>query len=217
MPRILSSCLFALTVATFGACGFYSGDTAPDSTPSGDALQNGDIIFQTSLSRQSEPIQLATNSPYSHVGIVYVNDGKTYVFEAVQPVKLTPLDAWIDRGKDDHYVVKRLKDTAGLTPDNLKAMRAVGEAWLGTSYDVKFQWSDDLLYCSELVWKVFDRGAGIQLCDPSGVDDLELTNPKVEALLIQRYGSRENVPDDEVIVTPADLFECDLLTTVVEH
>ena len=64
---------------------------------------------------------------------------------------------------------------------------------------------------------MYDRGADIQLCAPSGVDDLELSNPKVEALLIQRYGSRDNIPDDEVIVTPADLFDCDLLTTVVEH
>lgn len=187
------------------------------SSPSVEGLQNGDIIFQTSQSRQSVPIQLATNSPYSHVGIVYVNEGKEYVFEAVQPVKLTPLQDWIKRGKDGHYVVKRLKDTSSLTSENLKAMRTIGEAWLGTSYDLKFLWSDDLLYCSELVWKVYDRGADIQLCTPSGVDDLELSNPKVEALLIQRYGSRDNIPDDEVIVTPADLFDCNLLTTVVEH
>jgi hypothetical protein len=30
------------------------------------ALQNGDIIFQTSSSSQSKAIQLGTNSPYSH-------------------------------------------------------------------------------------------------------------------------------------------------------
>lgn len=186
---------------------------------SSEALQNGDIIFQTSQSRQSVPIQLATNSPYSHVGIVYVNEGKEYVFEAVQPVKLTPLEDWIKRGKDGHYVVKRLKDTSSLTPENLKAMRTVGEAWLGTSYDLKFQWSDDLLYCSELVWKVYERGAGIELCRASTVrdHDLDLNDPKVKALIEKRYGSLENVPLAEVIVTPEDLFACDLLESVVAH
>jgi hypothetical protein len=55
-------------------------------------IQNGDIIFQTSLSTQSKAIQLATNSPYSHCGIIYKDGEKFYVFEAVQPVKKTPLN-----------------------------------------------------------------------------------------------------------------------------
>ena len=35
----------------------------------------GDIIFQISKSSQSEAIQLATNSKYSHIGIIYEIDG----------------------------------------------------------------------------------------------------------------------------------------------
>ncbi len=46
----------------------------PDFDPA--LLRNGDIIFQTSRSGQSLPIQLATRSPWSHCGIVYVKDGK---------------------------------------------------------------------------------------------------------------------------------------------
>ena len=183
---------------------------------SSEALQNGDIIFQTSESRQSVPIQLATNSPYSHVGIVYIQDGRTFVFEAVQPVKSTPLQEWIDRGKDGHYVVKRLKDTSPLTEESLAAMLEIGESWRGRSYDGKFQWSDDLLYCSELVWKLYDRGAGIELCAPSSVGELELSDPKVLSLIKQRYPTG-NYPKDEVIVTPADLFGCSLLETVIKH
>src|SRR5262245_816721 len=78
---------------------------------------NGDVVFQTSRSAQSVAVQLATKSPYSHMGIVYLSDGKPFVFEAVQPVKLTPLDAWIERGEDGHFVAKRLKNAdARLTP-----------------------------------------------------------------------------------------------------
>jgi hypothetical protein len=56
-----------------------------------DQIKNGDIIFQTSLSQQSKAIQLATNSKYSHCGIIYKDNGQFYVYEAVQPVKITCL------------------------------------------------------------------------------------------------------------------------------
>ena len=54
--------------------------------------RDGDIVFHTSRSSQSLAIQLATKSPYSHMGIVYLRDGKPFVFEAVQPVKLIGVD-----------------------------------------------------------------------------------------------------------------------------
>lgn len=57
----------------------------------------GDIIFQTSKSNQSKAIQLATNSKYSHMGIIYKINGQVFVYEAVQPVKLTALTKWINR------------------------------------------------------------------------------------------------------------------------
>ena len=71
------------------------------------SLQNGDVIFHTSLSSQSKLIQEATNSNLSHVGIIYMRDGKPYVFEAVGPVKITPLDEWIYQGKDNKYKVSK--------------------------------------------------------------------------------------------------------------
>ena len=95
-------------------------------------LQNGDIIFQTSQSNQSKAIQLATHSPYSHVGIIYQIDGKWYVYEAVQPVKLTPIQKWIKRGKNGHFVVKRLKNAREiLTPQSLLKMKQTGEKFKG--------------------------------------------------------------------------------------
>jgi hypothetical protein len=60
-------------------------------------LQDGDIIFHESRSSQSAAIQLATKSRYSHMCLLYQNDGYWFVFEAVQPVKLTPLATWIAR------------------------------------------------------------------------------------------------------------------------
>ncbi|MEG0850228.1 MAG: YiiX/YebB-like N1pC/P60 family cysteine hydrolase, partial [Flavobacterium sp.] len=73
-------------------------------------IQDGDIIFQTSQSPQCEAVRIATNSKFSHCGIIYDINGKWFVFEAVQPVKLTPFEDWIQHGKDNKYVVKRLKN-----------------------------------------------------------------------------------------------------------
>jgi hypothetical protein len=70
-------------------------------------FEDGDIIFQTSESKQCEAVRIATNSKFSHCGIIYDIDGKWFVFEAVQPVKLTPIEDWITHGKGNKYVVKR--------------------------------------------------------------------------------------------------------------
>jgi hypothetical protein len=73
-----------------------------------DRLQEGDILFQQSKSSQSRAIAMATKSRYTHMGMLIDVDGGLVVLEAVQPVSLTSVDAWVARGEDDHVVVKRL-------------------------------------------------------------------------------------------------------------
>ena len=178
--------------------------------------RNGDVVFQTSRSSQSLAIQLATNSPYSHMGIVYVRDGEPLVFEAVQPVKLTPLSAWIERGEREHFVAKRLRDAdSQLTPETLRRMFAAGEKFTGKDYDLYFEWSDDRIYCSELVWKVFERGAGIRLGEQQTIADFDLSHPAVAAKVKERYGDR--IPRDEVVVSPAAIFNASNLITVYDN
>jgi hypothetical protein len=177
---------------------------------------NGDIVFQTSKSPQSQAIQLATKSPYSHMGLVYLRDSKPYVLEAVQPVKLTPLDAWVSRGKDGHFVARRLREAdAVLTPDTLRRMRAVGESFIGKDYDLYFGWSDQRIYCSELVWKIFDRGAGIQLGQLQRRGDFDFASLVVQAKVAERYGER--VPVQERVITPVAMFNAPQLETVFEN
>lgn len=177
---------------------------------------DGDIVFQTSRSSQSLAIQLATKSPYSHMGIVYVRDGQPFVFEAVQPVKLTPLTEWIERGERGHFVAKRLSDAdARLTLDTLRKMRAVGEQLAGKDYDPYFEWSDDRIYCSELVWKVFERGAGIELGELQTIAAFDLSHPAVQAKVRERYG--DHVPLDEIVVSPAAIFDAAGLEIVFER
>jgi uncharacterized protein YycO len=176
-------------------------------------FQNGDIIFQTSKSSQSKAIQLATNSKYSHMGIIYETSGQYYVYEAVQPVKLTKLNEWIRRGENSHYVVKRLKDSDKLlTNENLKKMKDFGEKFKGKNYDIYFEWSDDKIYCSELVWKIYKEVLDIEIGDLQKLKDFDLTNDIVKNKMKERYGDK--IPLDEKVISPSTMFDSDKLLTV---
>ena len=176
-------------------------------------FKNGDIIFQTSLSSQSKAIQLATHSTYSHCGLIYKEGADYFVFEAVQPVKRTPLNVWIARGKDAHFVVKRLKNAdVILSPTVLQKMKNVGETFMGKNYDVTFEWSDDKIYCSELIWKVYQRGAGIEVSKLEKLRDFNLTNEAVQKKMKERYGN--TIPMEETVISPVAIFDSALLETV---
>lgn len=179
-------------------------------------LKNGDIIFQTSKSPQSKAIQLATGSKYSHMGIVYQQEGEYFVYEAVQPVKLTPLKEWKQRGQNGQYVVKRLKDADKmLTESVLLKMKEVGKRFTGKSYDIYFEWSDDKIYCSELVWKIYKQAVGVEIGELQLLSSFDLTNPIVAEKLRERYGN--NIPLKEQVISPESMYQSNNLITVAEN
>jgi uncharacterized protein YycO len=181
-----------------------------------DEIKNGDLIFQTSLSGQSKAIQLATNSKYSHCGIVYSDNGQFFVFEAIQPVKTTPLDKWIARGKDGHYVIKRLKNASQvLTAKTLQKMKQEGNKFNGKNYDLTFEWSDENIYCSELIWKIYQRATGIEIGKLQKLSEFDLSNEAVKQKMKERYGDK--FPTDEIVISPAAIFDSELLTTVKQN
>ena len=199
---------YASVVAEDGKMGLYTKWNYSE-------LKNGDIIFHTSKSSQSKAIQLATKSKYSHMGIIYKQNDSFFVFEAVQPVKLTPLDKWIKRGIDYHFIVKRLKERDKyLTETNLNIMFQTGDKFEGRDYDIYFNWSDDKLYCSELVYKIY-HAIGIDIGDLEKLKDFDLSAEIVKNKLIERYG--ENIPFEEIVISPVSMFNSELLETVVEN
>jgi uncharacterized protein YycO len=178
-----------------------------------DYVEDGDIIFQTSKSSQSKAIQIATNSKYSHLGIIYKIEGNCFVYEAVQPVKLTPLNEWVARGEKGHYVIKRLKNSDKiLTPEIKNKMKTVGEKYRGKNYDLYFEWSDDRIYCSELVWKIYKNAADIEIGKLQKLSEFNLTDKSVIQKLKERYG--DNIPKDEIVISPSSMFESEKLITI---
>jgi len=170
-----------------------------------DTLMEGDILFQISTSGQGKAIQLATHSQYSHCGILFKEKNKWMVFEGVQPVKSTPLAKWIARGDKEHYVVKRLKKaTELLTPEVKSNIKAEAKKFIGKNYDLTFEWSDDRIYCSELVYKIYNRGAGISIGTLQELQDFDLSHPIVLQKIKERYGNK--IPLHETVISPGSLF-----------
>lgn len=142
--------------------------------------------------------------------------GEWMVFEAVQPVRLTPLQAWVKRGQGGHVVIKRLRDVDRLLPETtLRRMKAAGKQYLGKPYDLTFEWDDRRIYCSELVWKVYKEGADTELGSLQRLKDFDLSHPAVQNKMRERFGTK--VPMNEPVISPQAMFECPLLTTVVER
>lgn len=179
------------------------------------AVQEGDIIFQVSQSDLSTAIQLATHSKYSHCGIIFKRDDQWYVYEALQPVRYTPLMQWINRGKEQHFVIKRLKNAGTvLTPEVISKMKTAGERFNGRDYDFYFGWSDERIYCSELVWKIYNEVTGLEIGKLQQLKDFDLESPAVKQQMKEIYGN--SIPLTEKIISPVSMFESPLLTAVAE-
>jgi hypothetical protein len=193
----------------------YSSATSnPPAAGLASALRDGDLIFHESQSAQSEMVRALTESRWTHMGVIYLEPSGPMVFEAVSPVRQTALKDWTLRGKDRHFVTKRLRDAeTRLTPDVIAKMRKVGATWLGRPYDLRFRWDDERLYCSELVYKLFERGAGVRLGKLQTAAEMNLDDEKVQRALHKRFAGAKFDPN-ETVVTPDSIFHDDQLVEV---
>ena len=124
------------------------------------ALREGDLVFQHTGGEQGRAVQLATGSPWTHVGILFKHVGQWMVYEAVGPVQMTPLAEWTSHADDGHWTAKRWTQAdEELDTEALARLKKAGARSNGLPYDLQFGWSDQHIYCSELVWKMYKEGA----------------------------------------------------------
>ncbi len=195
-------------------CLFYTGLVLSFAqTPELPPLKSGDLIFQTSRSAQSQALQIVTQSKLSHMGVIFLRDDSLYVLEAVQPVKWTPLQSWIARGVEGRFTIKRLKNADSLlTAGKINQLLSAGQAYLGKNYDPYFEWSDDRIYCSELVWKIYNSAFNLQIGTQQKMAEFDFSHPLVKAKMMERFG--DNIPIDEWVITPEAMFQSGLLTQI---
>ena len=134
------------------------------------------------------------------------------MLEAAARVSYTPLSKWAAQGERGHYVVKRLRDNTVLTPQARERLAKAGAEYVGKPYDLVFAWSDEQIYCSELVWKIYQRKLGVKVGALAPLKSFDLTSPAVRAKMQERYG--KNLPWEEPIISPAAMYESDQLVTV---
>lgn len=137
------------------------------------------------------------------------------MLEAIGPVRVIALEEWIKQGEGGRYSLKRLAPKHGtLDAAAREGMRRVGERFMGKPYDTLFLWDDERIYCSELIWKVYAEGAGIELCPAQPLREFALEHPVVRKTMQERYGA--DPPWNEPMVAPSSLYDCPKLVTVAE-
>jgi hypothetical protein len=94
-------------------------------------------------------------------------------------------------------------------------MKKAGKVFDGKRYDRYFEWSDDRMYCSELVWKIYKNALGIEIGELKQLKDFDLSSPEVKKIVKKRYGNE--IPLNETVISPESMFNSRLLTTVMNE
>ena len=172
--------------------------------------KEGDMIFQSlPFGELTTVIEGATDSPYSHVGLVVKKNGFWYVREAIGKVRDTPLLWWILRGRGDTFSVYRLKKEY---QKNIPSLVKESQTFLGYPYDFHYELDDEKIYCSELIYKAYKRTTGRKLGKITTLSQLNWKPYKEFILSIEN-----TIPLDREIITPKDLAEAHELELVFNN
>jgi Permuted papain-like amidase enzyme, YaeF/YiiX, C92 family len=141
-------------------------------------LRNGDIVFRLGDARAvrgtfplSRFIASATGSPFSHTGIIAVEDGCPVVYDCSSAgVQRQPFEVWM-LDCIGAMGVKRLKpEHRDHIPGVLNYCRSKFEEQV--PFDYEFRLDDSAFYCVELTEKAF-RSQGLVLSEPVRIGDWE--------------------------------------------
>jgi hypothetical protein len=156
-------------------------------------LREGDVVFRMGdarVMRGIAPLSLfiagATESPFSHTGIVAIEDESPVVYDCSSDgIRRSPFEVWM-LDCVGSMGVKRLKaEHRRHIPGVIAYCREVFERQV--PFDFEFRMDDAALYCLELTEKAF-RSQGLALSDPVRIGDWEhLSKYPLTALLIPYF------------------------------
>ena len=190
MKKIFFAAIISLVTVLVSMLLFASCSNSIDDTN----LQEGDVVYIESQSSQSPYIKVGTMSKWTHCGVVVDTPQGLKVLEASKTVRLTSVEKFIGKAKNENWCVKRPKQKLSKPISYRK--------YLGQPYDLEFKFDNGKMYCSELVWLVY-KDQGIELCKPRKVSSFVQTRiPKVKKLMNKR-----NITMDQNAVAPVDLYK----------
>ncbi len=173
------------------------------------APKEGDFVFQSvPISDLTEAIEGATESLYSHVGVIIWKNNEWYVREAIGPVMDTPFTEWVGRGRyGQAFDAFRLR---GEYREHIPQLIKASEDFLDRPYDFKYDLDDEHIYCSELLYKAMLRASGRSLGKLQRLGEL---NWQPYRATIEKYEGGEP-PLDRRMITPRSLSEAEELEKV---
>jgi len=171
--------------------------------------REGDIVFQSlPAGPLTEAIEGISESPWSHCGVLVRERGKWMVAEAISDVHLTPLDQWVMRSRHCRFAAYRVNT---MSIEAVPKLRRELDAFMGKPYDYNYAPDDSEIYCSELVFKAFERALGIRV---GKWDRLGNLNWKPFEKFIRSMESG-GLPLEREMITPVALTRSPLVHAVV--
>lgn len=172
--------------------------------------QEGDILFQ-SLPRSllAKVMEDASESNYSHCGIITQQDGQWVVYEAYQKVKATPLLEVIFRGRNYGFAIYRFKpEKQKLISDTI----AQAKEHLDKPYDVRYIMdNDEEIYSAELIYNAYRKASGGESLGSLVTLGQLRWKPHRDTI---RYFERGPVPVRRLLITPKNLAQAPQLELV---
>ncbi|MEQ1675694.1 MAG: YiiX/YebB-like N1pC/P60 family cysteine hydrolase [Chitinophagaceae bacterium] len=131
-------------------------------------LQNGDVIFRNGTDEVSRAARSMNrkDTSFSHCGLVFIENDTPFVYHALggiynpsQKLRRDPLDSFCTPAENNAFGIYRYSLKEGQEEKLRSVVRGSFNA--GLKFDLFFNYqSDDVMYCSEFVFKSLNKSLG---------------------------------------------------------
>lgn len=176
-------------------------------------LQDGDIIFTSIPNTLYQSVEKASNSPTSHVGIIFNINGQWMVAESRVPISCyTPLADFIRRSKEGWFSIKRVN--RHFSSGDISKLRTACDLMIGKLYHLGFNYQSNRQFCSKFVYDAYQKSLGISVGKLQTLKQLLDANPDMSQTFwrVWYFGF---IPWNRLTVTPGSQFEDPYLLKVV--
>ena len=191
--------------------------------------QTGDIVFQDgSQSDFNDAIKNVTSSwagkNFSHCGIIFIDSTaetpQIYVIEALfEGVKMTPFSDFLMRNTDKNNnpkvtvgrIIDSLNYTIPLAIKNAKSM-------LGAAYDFAFDFENDKIYCSELVYFSFLDSEGNHIFETNPMTFINPSTGQFDKNWVEYFDKLGvEIPEGRQGINPGGLSKSKFITIIFSY
>lgn len=170
-------------------------------------LKEGDLVFQDlDCGPLCDAIEAVTEGykqrDFSHVAIIIKENGRLRAIEAIgTEVRTISIDSLFQRTPNENkYLVMRLNEEYLSRSKNISKKSL---QYLGKKYDDRFIMNNDSLYCSELVYEVYNTAIKSQIFDLQAMTYKEPGTDKYFDAWVEYYKSLKSfIPEGMPGINP---------------